>query len=226
MFTLRDHYKAARSRNFKALEAFQIAKADSKRPHAPLVRKPRPIGHGDVLRTRDITGEKLTFVVSIQHDDDATPPWERSEGHGPVTEWTSRDKSPGERVLASDGRSKRFYDWQEAVAMAKRDGWGLSAEDKARLAARLGREPTRKEIAVEAVELDFEFLRRWCNDQWYYVGVCLFELPRDGKERNAERIADRAPFESLRYWSVWGVESDCADFIGDMAIDLLCEARS
>lgn len=138
----------------------------------------------------------LTFRVTLEHDSDSGAPWDREDGHGPVTEWTTRSKNAGERVLARDRSHYRYYDFAEAMKLAKRDGWGLSDEGKATLAAKLGREPTPGDIRAEAVEQDYERMRAWCNDEWSYVGVCVQLLDTDG-----------APVEGYAD-SVWGVESD------------------
>ena len=61
-----------------------------------------------------------TFHVSIERDDHHGAPWIENDGHGPVTEWLSRDKKPGERVLHSDRWSKIFYDFAESIAITER----------------------------------------------------------------------------------------------------------
>ncbi len=111
-----------------------------------------------------------TIKITFHHDEDMGPPWEEHDGHGAVTEWVHRDKYPGERLLCSDRSSKRFYDVAETMKIAKKDGWGLCDEDKAKLAAKLGRPPTKKEVTAEAVERDFEYLRAWCADEWCWLG--------------------------------------------------------
>lgn len=146
------------------------------------------------------------FTVRFQHDDCSDAPWEMSDGHGPVSDWTTRDKLPGERLLNSDrGRSRRFYDFAEATRVAKKDGWGLCPDDIAKLAAKLGRQPTRKQIVREAVERDFEFLRSWCNDEWHYCGV----------------IVEHA--ESGKSTSCWGVEDNAYDYLETLAHELAGE---
>jgi hypothetical protein len=172
------------------------------------------------------------FRVNIERDDDADPPWKREDGHGPVSEWTRRDKRPGEWVLSSDRGSKRYYDAHEANEIAKRDSWGLGDDDKAELLRRLRRqrvtvpsgtartarvilEPlaqpwsplTRGEIRAESVRKDFEFLRRWCNDQWWYVGVVVTHLP-DPED-------DDEPIDYGH--ALWGIESDSDDYIEEVA---------
>lgn len=61
--------------------------------------------------------------IEIERDDDMGEPWEEHDGHGPVSEWERREKRPYERILCSDRGAHRFYDMQEALKIAKRDGW-------------------------------------------------------------------------------------------------------
>lgn len=75
-----------------------------------------------------ITVDGMNFRVSITHDDDMGPPWEECEGHGPVSNWERRSKAPGEMILCEDRGCKRFYDFQETVKIARRDGWGTAGE--------------------------------------------------------------------------------------------------
>lgn len=80
----------------------------------------------------------FTLTVTIQHDDDSDAPWDREDGHGPVSDWRKCDyagnvpKSPGELMLCDNDRSgmsghksARFYDYAEACRIARRDGWGF-----------------------------------------------------------------------------------------------------
>lgn len=145
-----------------------------------------------------------TFKVELPQDDFGRAPWEDDDGAGIVTEWTRRDKAPGERLLHEDRGSRRFYNWQETTAKAKRDGWGLCDDEKAALALRFGREPTRKQIIAEAVERDFDRMRSWCNDQWCYVGVVVTALDDEGDETDETE-------------SLWGIESDSRDYIAEVA---------
>jgi hypothetical protein len=147
------------------------------------------------METIELNG--LTFQVEHVPDDTHGAPWEECDGHGIVSEWTTRDKKPGERVLCSDRGSKRYYDFEETVKLALKDAWGVKdAQGK-----------TKRQIAAEAVERDFEFLRGWCNDEWYYVGVIVTLLDIEG-EATRER-------ESL-----WGVESCSTDYLDEVAKEL------
>lgn len=153
-----------------------------------------------------------TITIEVERDDDHGAPWDENDGHGPVSEWRPKQsKRPGEVILHSDHGSYRFYDWQEAVKIAKRDGWGFlpgeletGRDDPDTMAgwARCGdyyahddkdfnnaisavyakhrATMTAKQYAEGAVKRDFEYLRRWCNDEWYYVGYTASIADEDG----------------------------------------------
>lgn len=130
----------------------------------------------------------LSVRVKVERDECHSAPWEECDGHGPVTDWERRDKRAGERILCTDRSAKRFYDFAEAMAIAKRDGWGISDERKATLARGLGREPTAGEIRASAVEHDFKFLADWCADRWEYVVVTVTLLDAVEKEITCDSL--------------------------------------
>lgn len=133
----------------------------------------------------------LTVTVTAEHDECHGAPWEEEDGHGPVTGWKWRDKRPSERVLCTDRSAKRFYDFAEAMTIARRDGWGLSDEHARALAAKLGKvreELTAGEIAGAAVERDFAHLAAWCSDQWEYVVICVKLTDADGRELGCDSL--------------------------------------
>jgi hypothetical protein len=143
-----------------------------------------PIAASDISSTGTeiALDDGLTLRIRFERDGDMGPPWEEHDGHGSVSEWTTRDKRAGERVLHSDRDSKRYYDFADAIRIAKRDGWGLGDAQKAALAARLGRQPTAKQIRAEAVERDFEYLRAWCADEWQWTCIIVELLDASGRE--------------------------------------------
>jgi hypothetical protein len=147
-----------------------------------------------------ITCEVDGFVVTatIEYDDSSGEPWNENDGHGPVSDWTTRDKNPGEIVLCSDDYhrgSKRYYNYQEAVKIAHKD-WGFKAG---------------KESADAAIR-DFERLKAWCNNVWHYVGVCVHV------SRKGIKLTDKYGN------ALWGIESDEGDHLTEVANDLLEEA--
>jgi len=155
----------------------------------------------DQFASNRITVQNQEFEVRRYFDNDTGRPWDESCGHGPVREINSRDeKRPGEVIMTSGCRNAYMwaYDWQAATVLAARDGWGLADEEKAALAAKLKRTPTKKEIRAEAVRRDFEFLNGWVRDDWHYIGVSVLPLDDEGE-----------PDESTEYqYALWRVESN------------------
>ena len=150
-------------------------------------------------------GDGTYAVARTKHDESMGEPWKEHDGHGIVSDWTNREKKPGERVLSS-GIGNRYYDFAATMRLAKRDGWGLSPDDVAKLAVRLGRQPTAGDITAEAVERDFERLRGWCNDEWHWLGV-IVEL----RSTEDDHLISRD--------SLWGIESD-GDYWKEVAEEL------
>ena len=144
----------------------------------------------------------LRFRVHVEADDDRDPPWETEDGHGPVRDSHAADKRPGERVLFKDRHTHWFYDWQAATKMARKDGWNVKPYDA----------PNRIERAVQA---DFDRLRRWLNNDWCYVGVCVEVIDEND-----------APLTEKYEHALWGIESDCDDYIAEVARELADQAAT
>ena len=166
--------------------------------------------YSDETSTVEVDG--FTLTATIYHDDSHCAPWEAEDGHGPVSDWRSVGyrghpaKSPGERPLCADRGSARFYDFAEACRIALREGWGT-------LDGRRENE-TDRAYAARAAEEDFKRLRRWCTDEWYYVGIAVTV------ERADVRLTGRYDH------AVWGIESDCGSYLNEVAADLAEEAMS
>ena len=116
----------------------------------------------------------LKFRIEYERDNDMGAPWKEYGGHRPVSGWENRNKKPSELVLNEDGRSKRFYDFQEAVKIALRDGWDAKPYNT-------GNE-TKRQQAAKAARADFEHLRAWCADEWHWCGVIVKLLDDDGED--------------------------------------------
>lgn len=148
----------------------------------------------------------FTVTAHIEQDDDRGPPWERDCGHGPVSEWTSRAKRPGERILNEDHGSKRYYDFAEAVKTARVDGWDAEPIGTG----------TAGQRAVRAAEHDFRVLEAWCNDEWDYCGVIV----------NVSK-ADVQLTEKYMH-ALWGIERNYPgsnnDYLATVANERLGEA--
>lgn len=154
--------------------------------------------------TYTIELDGLTFQVVYHYDGDTGEPWKAHDGHGVVSEWTTRDKSPGERILNQDRTSKRYYDFMESVKIALRDGWGDGKPADSR---------TKRQIAASAVELDYARMKAWCDDEWHWMGIVVTLLDTDGNETNETE-------------SLWGIESDAGDYLKETALELAGEIVS
>ena len=193
-----DYYKLERAQGHRASQALVVAKHDARygmvedfycRISTPIQRRKHkllPDYAGDQVRYELPGG--LHAIVKIEYDTGYTPPWENSDGHGVVSDWEHRGEANGRWELCEDHYSRRYYDRVETVKIAMRDGWGHSGGD-----------------IMDAVRRDYEYLRAWCNDEWYYVGL-IVEL----YDANEELIGED---------SCWGYESYCEDY-------LCSEARS
>lgn len=116
---------------------------------------------GDTIET---VVRGITFVATVQRDDDMGPPWSEHDGHGVVSDWTRRDKQPGERVLTEDrGGCKRYYDVQASQAIALKDGWDAPPYKAG----------SKRQQAARAVARDYEVLRLWCKDEWWWCSIII-----------------------------------------------------
>lgn len=152
----------------------------------------------DIIETFEIGN----CIADIVIDQDHGSPWDEEDGHGPVSDWTTRNKRPGELVLCEDGSSRRYYDLAAAMKLARRDGWGCVSASVDTTGM------TPKQLASIAAREDYEHLRAWCNGDWHYVGVVV-------RPKGTCKLC--GPSESL-----WGIESGDSEYIKQVAKDL-CE---
>lgn len=138
--------------------------------------------------------------VAVEHDPDIGPPWQEYDGHGPVREGLKESKRAGERVLGPSGTRDVWYlyDFAEACKIARRDGWGSAGDESLKGRAK----------AARAAEADFEYLRRWCADLWYWCYVDVRVTAPDGTEARS---------------SCGGLESE-GDYWREVAADLTADA--
>lgn len=184
--------------------------------------------------TIEFTHNGRDYVATIEHDESHGAPWEEHDGHGDVSEWTTRDKLPGEIVLTTERHGKRFYDFAGACKIARRDGWGFMPgglkTEKLRngywratgaglvshsrdinaatsdVYKRHRASMTARQYAAGAAMADYECLRKWCNDQWFFCGVVV---------RRKDACECCGMSERL-----WGIESSAGDYLEDVAREL------
>lgn len=156
-----------------------------------------------------VTHSGRSFLVSLFPDDDHSPPWERSDGHGSVRYVDDREPlASGETILCDLRRGRYVYDLRGAIAQSIRERWGRPDKATRERLARKLRKPASK---VSAIDADMDFLRGWCADDWFYIGVCVQLIGPDG-----EPIGD--PYDR----AVWGVES-CGEYWREVASDIADE---
>jgi hypothetical protein len=158
----------------------------------------------DAYKTETRESGTMSFRVEWFYDDDSDAPWDREDGHGPVSDWETREKRPGEMILSSERRhSKRFYDFTQAVKIARRDGWNTAPFNW----------PTEGARAHAAAMEDFDRLRQWCADQWHYCGIVVTLLDADGEPDSVDA-------------SLWGIESDSPESHEEVIGELIDECLS
>lgn len=160
----------------------------------------------DAYQHTDVTDkEGKRFRIEHHYDHDMEPPWESAEGHGVVSDWTRRNKRPGELILNRDGRGWcRFYDFQASIKIARRDSW--NSWNMLPTAAARGEE------LVRAVMMDFHYLRDWCQDKWHYMGIMVFPLTNEGDQLRSKQH------------SLWGIESESdSSYFEEVTNELLAE---
>lgn len=110
------------------------------------------------------------FTIEVDYDEFEGPPWLRCDGHGPVSDWTTRDKKPSEVVLWTVGGAKLYYDFSRAMKVAKEDGWDAAPYGQG----------TRGERAERAVRADIKYLRDYINGVWAYTTLSVTMQGSDG----------------------------------------------
>lgn len=140
----------------------------------------------NVIHSENVTRAERGFRIRVVSDELTPAPWKHFDTLGEVTEWTHERKPAGSRVLNEDRHASRYYDFAGAVRTARSQG--MSGPD-----------------AVAVAEQEFNYLRRWCSDEWCWVGVVVTPLTSDGD-----------PLHS-RCESLWGIESDAENYIQTVA---------
>lgn len=109
-----------------------------------------------------------TFHFVTEPDPASLPPWDcLFAPRGLVSDWTTRDKRPGELVLNTDHQVKRFYDFQGACKLALAEGWDASPYNT-------DKRETPRQQAAKAALADFNRLKAWCDDEWYYIDLAVW----------------------------------------------------
>jgi hypothetical protein len=102
-------------------------------------------------------------------------------------------------ILAQNGSSKLFYDFQVAVKQARKEGWDTEPYGQG----------TRGERAHRAAMADFKHLRGFCDGSWSYCGVEVTLIDEDDEPIGT--------FEE----SLWGIQDDDYKYIDEVVEELM-----
>ena len=205
-------YREERANGNTALNAMRTARYKAKFGDGSHKQSILPLTWGTAYDDEEIhtlpNGWKIKF--EIQYDNDHEPPWEDCDGMGVIEETRGYSK-PGEYgeyddwIMNSDRYWYRYYDWKATLPIAIRDGWDAAPYGVG----------TKRERAMRAMRHAYGFLRRWCNNDWWYVGLIVTLLDENDEELGED--------------SCWGFESDNDDYITeqmrDWAARLIVAAR-
>lgn len=173
------------------------------------------------------------YIATIERDEYHGAPWSEECGHGPVTDWTTCAKAPGQMVLNEHRGARRYYDFQEACKIALRDGWGWLPEP-----VRIER-PRAGGLTGAALPTYVSGAFRIVSDDPREAHSELYRMHRESMSARAYAAgAALRDFERLRGWcndswcyvgvvvrragdcarcgdceSLWGIESDAGDYI-------------
>lgn len=169
--------------------------------------------HDEAISRERFEHDGREFEMAFFPDDDNSPPWERSDGHGPVRFAEDSERlQRGETVLYELRRGRYVYDIGAAILQASREKWGLDSESLETLAKVYApKRPTKSQIRMTAIKKDMQYLRGWCADEWCYIGVSVRIIGPDG-----EPVGDDYAH------ALWGVES-FGDYREEVARDLASE---
>ena len=154
----------------------------------------KTIHDGDI-----VTFNGRDYRVNFEQDDDHGAPWEDCDGHGIVSEWTTRDKRPGERVLNSDGRSKRFYDVQATMQLAQQECWSLSDKEMAELLEKLARPRIVRRVVESRYHVE-NGIRKDYITEWKTVTIPGRDPAKPLTRGEIVAAAVDADYEFLRSW--------------------------
>lgn len=189
-------YRHHRAENKRASQAILIARHDAKygERSKKLWVMPSQYEAYDGEEITDLpNGWKLK--VKFQHDEFCEPPWKDCDRHGEIVETHCRQDYMDDWELNSERGWYRYYDWKATLPIAIKDRWDAAPYGVG----------TKHERAMRAMKADYEFLRAWCNDAWWWVGMIVTLL-----DENNEQIDEE---------SCWGYASNDVGY-------LCSEARS
>lgn len=109
---------------------------------------------------------EIKHTCEILADDFSGYPWDEEDGHGIIECRTSSEKRPGELLIHKSRSSCLFYDFEESVKIAKRDGWGCEF---------ITDDMTPKQKASVSAMADYEYCLAFAEQDWQWVMLKVFQ---------------------------------------------------
>jgi len=198
-------YKIRREEGHRPQQAKLIAKHDAKygERSPKLAMMPSPYAAYDGEETTTLPNG-WQIKVEFQRDDDMCAPWKEHDGHGYVYETHEREEHMDDWELNSERGWYRYYDWKKTLPLAIKDLWDAKPYGG-----------NKQERAMRAMKHDCEWLRRWCQDDWWWCGMTVTLLDENDFEIDSE--------------SCWGYDSDSIDYLcseaRNWAARMICKER-
>ena len=190
------YYKVRRAEGIRPHQALCVAKNEAKYTKGWKLRvlPSQHDAYDGVQRTNLPNG--WHYTVEFQRDDNSGTPWGDSDCHGVISKHEhSRREYDDDWLLYSDRGSYRYYERDASLEKAIKM-WGV-APDK----------------AMASIKADYEVLRRWYNDDWWYVGVIVKLFDDENKELAEESCWDRQSDDILYLCS------DARSWAADMILE-------
>ena len=131
----------------------------------------------NAYRTDSVTYKGRALTIEYHYDHDTGEPWKEHDGCGVVTEWMRKDhKRPEYRIISTDGESVRFYDVELSMQRARKQEWGCGIDAFMRLTGEHRRTPTNRMCVADAVERDFQYLKDWCENKWWWCWINVVDV--------------------------------------------------
>lgn len=141
----------------------------------------------------------ITLRYFYTYDDSSGDPWEEDEQIKGCVKRTDDPPEPWERILSSEmcgyRRENLIFDGRQYVEIAIKEGGCSKAQ------------------AAEQLEQAFDRCRKWCNNEWHYVGVTVRAYDEDDEDITPRDVID----------SIWHIENDDIAYMHEVGNEIADE---
>jgi hypothetical protein len=185
---VRVSYAEQRADGYRARDALALAKHKVMYGRFSPKRQCMPCGTGQQITNLP---NGMSYHIEVAYDEaNYNPPWEDFDCHGFVTDWVDYGNDGDNWLLNSDRGLHRYYDWKPSLKKALAENWGVRGVNP-------------HERAMDAIKADYDYLRRWCSNDWWYVNLTVTLFDEHENE--------------IGFESCCGFESDCEAYLCEIA---------